>query len=128
MTSCELNEYACRLHRENVRTNKVDDRVEVLNIDAADSRKVLSGTFDRVLMPYPSASDKFLRTALSLTSPGGMIHYYRHVLGRNEAEAGATLKEELDGILPPGLAYGSRRVREVGPRWVEMVADIRVAD
>jgi hypothetical protein len=55
-----------------------------------------------------------------------VIHYYRHVLGRDEAEAAESIRAELSGILPAGTKYGIRKVREVGPRWVELAADIRV--
>lgn len=128
VTSCELNSYACRLHEENVRLNKVGGLVEVMNLDASDLRKKLDGSFDRVLMPHPSASDKFLLVALSMTARGGVVHYYRHVLGRNEVEASENLRRELDGLLPRGTTYETRRVREVGPRWLELAADIHAAD
>ncbi len=128
VTSCELNSYACRLHEENVRLNKVSDLVEVLNADASEIRKMLEGRYDRVLMPHPSASNRFLPEALSMASKGGLVHYYRHVLGRSEAEAARNLTAELADLLPAGCTYEARRVREVGPRWVEMAADIRVGN
>jgi len=125
VTSCELNAFACKLHEENVRLNKVLDLVEVLNLDAAKLAKRVEGKFDRVLMPHPSAADRFLPVALSLTARGGVIHYYRHVLGRSESEAEENIEAELSGVLPRGATYEVRRVREVGPRWLEMSADIR---
>jgi tRNA (guanine37-N1)-methyltransferase len=128
VTSCELNSYACKLHEENVRLNRVGSLVEVMNLDASNLREKLDGSFDRVLMPHPSASDRFLSEAMSMAVRGGVVHYYRHVLGRNEAEASENLKAELEGLLPLGTTYKVRRVREVGPRWLEMAADIRVRD
>ncbi len=124
--SCELNEYAAELHLENNRLNRVDRLVEVMNEDAADLPGLTKTKFDRVLMPLPSEADKFLPTALRLTKKGGAIHYYRHVLGKNEGEAGAALRDELSRLLPAGARYTVRRVREVGPRWLEMAADVRL--
>jgi tRNA (guanine37-N1)-methyltransferase len=126
VTSCELNAYACKLHEENVRLNKVGDLVEVVNCDASDLRGRVRGHFDRILMPHPSASDRFLPVALSLATKGATIHYYRHVLGRSQTEASEALAAELSEMLPRGTDYKTRRVREVGPRWLEMAADIRV--
>jgi len=123
--SCELNEYAARLHSENVALNKVEGLVEVNNGDAADLPTTTKRKFDRVLMPLPSEADKFLPTALAMAKKGGTIHYYRHVLGEDEDEATASLHKELRALLPSRTTFTTRRVREVGPRWMEMTAEIR---
>jgi len=125
VTSCELNAYAAKLHVENDRLNKVEGLVEVIAGDALDLPDVTKPGFDRVLMPLPSEADRFLPTALKLAKKGGTIHYYRHILGQDEAEAAEALRGELSGLLPRRTEYSVRRVREVGPRWVEMAAEIR---
>jgi tRNA (guanine37-N1)-methyltransferase len=125
VTSCELNELAARLHEENNRINKVDTLVEVVQGDAVDLPSKLKRRFDRVLMPLPQEADRFLPAALELSKKGALIHYYRHVVGEDEAEGEETLRAELGGLLPPKTKFRVRRVRAVGPRWLEMVADIR---
>jgi len=124
--SCELNEYAARLHSENDALNRVEGLIEVINGDAAELPRVTKRRFDRVIMPLPSEANRFLPTALAMAKKGGTIHYYRHVLGEDEGEATAALREELRALLPRSTAYTTRRVRVVGPRWVEMTAEIRV--
>jgi tRNA (guanine37-N1)-methyltransferase len=124
--SCELNGFACRLHEENDRANKVDRLVKVVNADAARLPRLTRRRFDRILMPHPSQADRFLPTALSLAKPRSTIHYYRHLLGTDEDDAAKALAEELARLLPEGAEYHARRVREVGPRWLEMAADIRL--
>jgi tRNA (guanine37-N1)-methyltransferase len=126
VTSCEVNKFASGLHEENDRLNKVEDRVTVIRGDAADLPDTLKTRFDRVLMPLPSDSKRFLPAALALVKKRGVIHYYRHVLGENESDAQSALREELSECLPRRCKYGVRKVREVGPRWLEMAAEIRV--
>lgn len=126
VTSCELNEYACRLHLENNALNKVGDKIETLCADASQLPSSVRRKFDRVIMPHPSRSDSFLKTALAMCSQGGVIHYYRHVLGRNLGEARSNLVAELESILGEPSILQVRKAREVGPRWMELVADIRV--
>ncbi|MDA4119660.1 MAG: class I SAM-dependent methyltransferase family protein [Thaumarchaeota archaeon] len=126
VTSCEINGYAARLHEENNRLNKVDGLVSVLAMDANVLPGLSRAKFDRVLMPHPSQADKFLETALRMAKKGGVIHYYRHVVGRNEVEAEEALRAELSELLPPKSKYAIGRVREIGPRWLEMAAEIRV--
>jgi tRNA (guanine37-N1)-methyltransferase len=127
VTSCEINEYAARLHVENNRLNKVEGLVEVIPGDANDLPSMRKVKFDRILMPLPESADKFLATALAMAKKGAVIHYYRHVLGEDELEAAEDLRHELSELLPKGAKYRARRVREVGPRWLEMAADIRLA-
>lgn len=126
VTSCEINEYAARLHEENDRLNKVDGLVSVFAMDVDELPGGSRVKFDRVLMPHPSMANKFLPTALRMAKKGGLIHYYRHVLGRDEKEAEKALREELSELLPPKSKYAIRRVREIGPRWLEMAAEVRV--
>jgi tRNA (guanine37-N1)-methyltransferase len=124
--SCEVNAYAAQLHEQNNKLNKVEDLVSVKAMDAKELPKRSRTRFDRILMPHPSQADLFIPTALRLIKRGGIIHYYRHVLGRNEEEAKRGLRIELSEILPAKSKYSIRRVRFVGPRWIEMAADVRV--
>jgi tRNA (guanine37-N1)-methyltransferase len=123
--SCELNEVAYKLHLENNRLNKVEPLMHMYNQDAARLSESVDVRFDRILMPHPSQSDKFLPEARKMVKRGGWIHYYRHHSGADVAEAQRRLGEELLGILGDRAEYTSRRVREIGPHYVELVADIR---
>jgi tRNA (guanine37-N1)-methyltransferase len=124
--SCELNEAAFRFHLENNRLNKVEGRVEMIQGDAMALPERLRGEvmFDKILMPHPSQSNLFLPAALSMLAEGGVVHYYRHVSGEDEGEAEETLRKEV-GRIAPGTSVGSvRRVRVIGPRYIELVADL----
>ena len=124
--SNELNETAYRLHLENNRLNKVEARMHMLNEDAMRLDRILDMKFDRILMPHPSQSNRFLATARRMAKEGGWIHYYRHLSGANLVEAQANLGLELREILGEGAVFTSRKVREIGPHYLEVVADIRV--
>lgn len=122
--SCELNEVAYRLHLENNRLNKVEPLMRMYNIDASRIPDEVDVKFDRILMPHPSQSDRYLPVAWKMVKKGGWIHYYRHLSGVDVAEAQGKLDDELRTILG-NVRYSSRRVREIGPHFVELVADIR---
>ena len=126
VTSCEINAYAAELHRENDKINKVEGLVTVVEGDASTLPRTLRRKFDRVIMPHPSKANEFLDSALELTKGRAKIHYYRHVLARNDEEGVSAVKEELSGRVPPRSKVSVRRVREVGPRWLEMVAEVRL--
>ncbi len=125
--SCELNHSAFQYHVENNRLNKVERRVEMVEGDAMRLPEVLAEEvpFDRILMPHPSQSDLFLPAAVCMLAPEGAIHYYRHVSGEDEEEAEANLRKELASIAPSLSASSVRRVRVIGPRYIELVAELR---
>ncbi len=127
VTSWEISPLACGLHEENDKLNRVGRLVKVVEGDASELSEASNARYDRILMPLPSRSNEFLPAALGVADKGATLHYYRHVLGRDEAEAEANLAEELAELLPRGAKYAARRVRFVGPRWVEMVADVKLA-
>jgi tRNA (guanine37-N1)-methyltransferase len=125
--SCELNHAAFAYHVENNRLNKVADRIEMVEGDAMLLPEELEGEgpFDRILMPHPSQSNLFLPAALSMLAKGGVVHYYRHVSGEDEGEAEGSLAEEVRGIAPNVSVASVRRVRVIGPRYIELVADLK---
>jgi len=99
--------------------------VRMLNLDAMTLPEHISARFDRILMPHPSQSNRFLATARGLLKEEGWIHYYRHVSGADVGEARANLEQELRPILGERATFSSRKVREIGPHYIELVADIQ---
>ena len=126
VTSCESNKEAYRLHLENNMMNKVAGRITTINADAAALPDWLEGKFDRILMPHPSRADRYLGAALLLVADGGVIHYYRHISAEDFDQAKSAILHELREV--QGLrSIEVRKVREVGPRWLEVVADLQLS-
>jgi len=76
--SIDKNPVAFEYMRENIRINKVGDRVLPI---LGDAREViahqLAGRADRVLMPLPELGREFFEVALQALKPvGGIIHFY----------------------------------------------------
>ncbi len=125
--SNELNGVALELHRRNNRLNKVEGLTKMFGEDAARLPDVVDAKFDRILMPHPSQSNRFLQLAAGMAKPGGRIHYYRHLSGYDLSEAERQLSAEVGEILGRNTKFGIRKVREIGPRYLELVADIEAA-
>ncbi len=122
--SNELNPAAFELHCRNNKLNKVENLTKMLQVDAMKLPEVVDVKFDRVLMPHPSQSNRFLLTASQMVRPGGRVHYYRHVSAYDIGEAERKLRDEVTDILGARVETDTRRVREIGPRYLELVADI----
>ncbi len=78
-TTCvavELNPEAHMYCLENIRLNKVGNRVTALLGDVREICPNLGESYDRVLMPLPKGAYKFLDIAIPLVKPGGVLHFY----------------------------------------------------
>ncbi len=76
--SIDINPAAFESMVENIRINKVGDRVVPILGDARDVvNERIGGEADRVLMPLPELGHEFLTVAIDAMKPtGGVVHYY----------------------------------------------------
>ncbi len=125
--SIDINPDAHRYAIENVRLNKVEDRVIPILADAHDAVRVLGSIADRVIMPLPEYSKEFIDDAILLLKEHGTIHYFTHIHANNREDAINTCYREIDNIMTRDYKIsGIRVVRDVGPRLYQLVADINV--
>ena len=79
----ELNPYAHKYCLENIRLNKVGDRVSAIMGDVRQVCPALDEKFDRVLMPLPKGAYEYLDVAIPMVNPGGVLYFY-HWAQRND--------------------------------------------
>jgi len=126
--SVDVNPDAIRLAFESLKLNrKLKGKIIPVLSDAADYAASHSGEFDRVLMPLPERAREFLPAAISSAKTGATIHYYVHV-SEEEFKDQSWIQRHLRDI-GLGREYEIqlwKRVREVGPRYIQAVADIKL--
>lgn len=71
----DKNPDAVRYLRENISLNSAKN-IEAIEGDARKEAKRFAGTADHVIMNLPHSAYEFLDSAVLLTKPGGIIHYY----------------------------------------------------
>lgn len=76
VTAIELNPDAHYYCIENIRLNKVTDRVTAVLGDVREICPKLEDRFDRVVMPLPKGAYQFLDITIPLMNKGGVIHFY----------------------------------------------------
>lgn len=127
--SIDSNPAANDLCVENARLNKVSDRVVPVCADAADIiREQLAGVADRVLMPLPERAKEFIGPAVEALKVTGVVHYFAHVRADNKQaakelgtkDAQEAFRDYSHKVLETTV------VREVGPRFYQIVADVQV--
>jgi tRNA (guanine37-N1)-methyltransferase len=76
ITAVEINSDAHRYAVENVKLNKVTDRVTPILGDVREVCPSLNTVYDRVLMPLPKGAHMYLGVAVPMVKPGGVLHFY----------------------------------------------------
>ncbi len=128
--SIDINPKAYSLMLENVKINKVDNIVQPVLGDAAEVVKAYKGWADRILMPLPELSYKYLSNAVEALKSQGFIHVYDFITAENREEAlsiaGLKFLSRLSELgVKASITYG-RVVRSVGPKYYQVVLDIKL--
>ena len=132
--SIDINPVAIQYMQENIKLNKVEEKVVPVQ---GDAKKVIEERFqnvaDRVLMPLPEKAYEYLDYALLALKPtGGRIHYYdfEHTKkGENPIEKiGSKVSEKLQMLGINFKVTFGRIVRTTGPDWYQVVLDIQVKE
>lgn len=75
VVAIDKNPDAVSYLKENISLNSVKN-IEAIEGDAREEAKRFAGTADHVIMNLPHSAYEFLDSAVLLTRPGGIIHYY----------------------------------------------------
>jgi len=132
--SIDINPVAIQYMQENIKLNKVEEKVIPVQEDAKEViEERLQNAADRVLMPLPEKAYKYLDYALLALKPtGGWIHYYdfEHAKkGENPIEKTEAKVSEKLQMLGVSFEVAFRRVvRKTGPNWYQVVLDLQVKE
>ncbi len=120
--SIDLNPDAYHYMCENVRLNRVGDRVIPILGDAREKAPALEKA-DRILMPLPERAREFLDTALAALKPNGVIHFYD--FGTEPDPFTPSLRFLREKIGDIQLLH-ARKLRSYAPKCYHIVLDFSV--
>lgn len=130
--SIDLNPEAVQYMLENIRLNRVQDRVVAIHGDAKGVvQKRLKNVADRVLMPLPERAYEYLSYAILALKPmGGWVHYYDFEHAKKSEDplekVKAKVSEKLHGLHVDFGIPACRIVRTTGPNWYQTVLDVEI--
>ncbi len=123
----EINESAYAYFLENVRINKVGDRVKPILGDVREICPSMFGRFDRVLMPLPKGAYEYLDLGLkSLKGTRGILHFYYWGGEMAYKEAIEMVKQKAQELNLKAEPVFWRRVSAYSPRKWKIRVDFRV--
>ena len=130
--SIDINPLAVKYLVENVHLNKVEKTVVALQGDAKTViQNKLQNIADRVLMPLPELACQYLDWAvLALKPEGGWIHLYDFEYAKKDESPIKKVEKKVSAKLEQlctdfSINFG-RVVRPIGPRWYQVILDIKV--
>ena len=130
--SIDINPIAHKYQLENIRLNRVDSKISVIQEDArVVIERKMNNFADRVLIPLPEKAYDYLEYAISaLKSQGGRIHYYDFHYAKKKKyllqRVGSKVLKKIQPFCKEVHIECGRFVRSVGPRWYQIVLDIDV--
>jgi tRNA (guanine37-N1)-methyltransferase len=127
VTAVEINPEAHRYAVENVRLNKVADRVKPILGDVREVCPSMNKVFDRVIMPLPKGAHMFLDVAVPMVRPGGVLHLY-HWAPEDDpyGEAQRLVSEAADEAGRRAEFVGGEKVSLYSPRVYKVRVDMLI--
>uniref|UniRef100_A0A7C4S795 tRNA (guanine(37)-N(1))-methyltransferase n=1 Tax=Geoglobus ahangari TaxID=113653 RepID=A0A7C4S795_9EURY len=122
----EINPEAVRYFRENIRLNKVEGLVKVIEGDVRDVVPKLEGKFDRIVMPAPYNAEDFIDIAVGKIKKGGFIHFYTFAGEEEVKEKAEKIKNRFSDLGAEIEIVYWRECGNFAPRVNRYVFDIRV--
>lgn len=124
----ELNPIAHKYAVENVKLNKVKDKVEPILGDVRKICPKLKGKFDRVVMPLPKGAYQFLGVAVPCLKAKGIIHFY-HWASETKLfeEAIELVKKECEKLGKKVKFLNKCKVLPYGPRKWKVCIDAEIS-
>jgi len=128
VSSNEINRKANEYAELNIRLNKLQDKIELLNGDIkrlVKNRKIKQ-KFDVIVMPRPQLQESFLKEAFSLSKKGTRIYYYAFCKVDEIDSVIKKIKEEAKRYRKKIKILNSKRAGELSPSKIRLRVDFRV--
>ncbi len=123
----ELNQEAHEFCEENIRLNKVQDRVTAIQGDVITVCPSLGMEFDRVLTPLPKGAHLFLDITIPLVKQGGILHFYHWAPDEDSYSEAYRLVEEAAAVFGRKCTFkGGVRVAKYSPRVSKIRIDVQI--
>lgn len=122
----ELNPIAINYFKENIKINKLEEKIVCLFGNVSKISKKYKEKFDRIIMPHPTEAEKFLKNAIYCLKDKGVIHFYKFV-SKDKAfeETEEILKKAFKKEYSKIKIENKKVLLSYSPSIVEVVYDLR---
>lgn len=122
--SIELNPIAHKYAVENIKINKLENKIIPILGDVCEICPKLKEKFDRIVMPLPKEAYKYLPIAINCLKNKGMLHFYYWSAEQDLFSAPEKLiKKECEKFRKKLKIINKRKVLPYGPRTFKVCID-----
>ena len=118
----ECNKYA----KENVKRNKLFDKVRIVQGDVKKVVPKLYGKFNRIVMARPNLRDSFLEVAFKKISSKGIIHYYGFCPEEEKSKLKELIQNEAKKAKKKIKIQKIKKAGEIGVKKFRYRVDFRI--
>ena len=124
--SVELSRECKKYALENVKRNKIEEIVEIVQGDVRRVVPKIKEKFDRIVMARPNLKDSFLDVAFKVVRKGGVVHYYGFCKEDEIRQMGVMIGSEAKKAKRSVRIIGMKKAGDVGVRKFRWRVDLRV--
>ena len=124
ITAIEINPDAVIMLKDNVKINRIEDKIRVLEGDVAKAVPLIDELFDRIVMPAPKDAPAFLGLALSKIKASGMIHLYAFAGDEEIEDLKKSVLEDCEAAGKKCKILLTKKCGNIGVRQYRVVIDL----
>ncbi|HOD89513.1 MAG TPA: class I SAM-dependent methyltransferase family protein [archaeon] len=127
IVAIELNPLAIKYLKENIKINKLENKIIPVYGDVKKKAKKYPNYFNRIIMPLPKSSELFLDDAIFSVKNNGIIHLYAFVEKRdpyNEITKKINEKQKQKNIKIKII--NKKILRSYSPAIIQIVLDLKI--
>jgi tRNA (guanine37-N1)-methyltransferase len=123
----ELNPIAINYFKENIKLNKLKEKIKIISSDVKKISNNYLNYFNRIVMPLPKSADLFLDDAIKCSKNKAIIHIYRFV-SKNDpySEIENIINNKAEEKKIKLKIINKRIIRSYSPSIVQIVLDIKI--
>jgi tRNA (guanine37-N1)-methyltransferase len=124
--SNELNRAANKYAEMNIKLNKLQDKIELVNGDIKKIAPKIEKKFDVIVMPRPQLKDSFLNEAFLLSKKGTKIYYYDFCKIEEIDSIVEKVKKEAVNAKKKIKIFNVKRAGEIAPYKIRLRIDFEI--
>lgn len=126
VVSVELSRECKKYALENVKRNKLEGKVKIIQGNVRKVLPKMKDKFDRIVMARPNLRDSFLDAAFPRVKKNGVIHYYGFCAEDEIGEMKKMIMEEAKKAHKKSKIFGVKKAGDIGVRKFRWRVDLRV--
>src|SRR3989338_9191818 len=122
----EINPVAHKYSIENIKKNKLENKIKLFFGDVNKILPKINNKFDRVLMPLPKGAEEYLDLALKYAKKNGIVHFYDFLHEDEFSKAYGKIENACKKAMKKYKILNTVKCGQYAPGFYRVCADFKV--